>query len=144
MLTTVLKIPPSVPAASSRSASEIFIRSQDPPAPLRSAPSAGVIPIAPRATTTATSPPRHHRGVSASPSPPLWPARLVGARAFVRSALALTPTASSAPAATFPVHERGVLPKRFGRTPQPLNRHGHPRCPVAVFRSLRDADTLRS
>src|SRR5690242_6516755 len=78
MLTTVLKIPPSVPAASSRSASEIFIRSQDPPAPPRPAPPAGVIPIA-------------------SLPPPL-----------------------PAPAATFPVNERGSLPKRVGRTSQPL------------------------
>src|SRR6266567_2111213 len=46
MLTTVLKIPPSVPAASSKSASENCIRSQDPPATPRFAPSARVIPIA--------------------------------------------------------------------------------------------------
>src|SRR6476661_6245022 len=61
MLTTVLKIPPSVPAASSRSASEIFIRSQDPPALPRPAPSAGVIPIAsPRCPQLPAQPQQPH------------------------------------------------------------------------------------
>ena len=39
MLTAVLNMPPSVPAASSTSASENFIRSKDPPAAARPAPS---------------------------------------------------------------------------------------------------------
>src|SRR5215470_20034510 len=47
MLTAVLRMPPRVPAASSRSASENFIRSQDPPVTPGPAPVPGVIPIAP-------------------------------------------------------------------------------------------------
>ena len=47
VLTAVLRMPPRVPAASSRSASENFIRSQDPPVTPGPAPVPGVIPIAP-------------------------------------------------------------------------------------------------
>src|SRR5260221_433685 len=50
MATTVLKMPPAVPAASSTSASETFIRSKDDALPGGAGPHTRVIPISPLAS----------------------------------------------------------------------------------------------